>query len=168
MPVQRGDSTACEARKYSPLPRSRVADIEAMVGEGQEQKAVAGGVDGEVMALVVIVECENRPVPWWGMPEIKGFDGGVGDFAAAPADWAMEGDERERRLEPVVREEEVSGGGEAVPAAADRTAAEKVLRRQANEDLPQELLRDAASGGAAPDPRPSSSRGLGHGLRIRS
>jgi hypothetical protein len=99
---------------------------------------------------IVVVEPENR--------------------TTAPEDWqtaalrAVEREQRERRLAPVVGKEEIGGGGEAAPGAADQAAAENVLGRKANKYLPrQDLLREGGrEGGHAAAARPCrcSSRGF--------
>jgi hypothetical protein len=119
--VQRRDfDAACggEAWECSALTRGWVTDAEAAVREGDEEEAIAGGADLE--AIVVV------------KPE---------EGVAALEDWismgcAVEREERERRLESVVGEDEIDGGGEAVPGAADRAAAEDILGRKADKDLP--------------------------------
>jgi hypothetical protein len=119
--VQRRDfDAACsgEAWECSALTRGWVTDAEAAVREGDEEEAIAGGADLE--AIVVV------------KPE---------EGVAALEDWismgcAVEREERERRLESVVGEDEIDGGGEAVPGAADRAAAEDILGRKADKDIP--------------------------------
>jgi hypothetical protein len=121
--VQRGNAGAAvvEARDSSPLTCGRVTDAEVGAKEREEEEeAVARGMDREV---IVVFEPENR--------------------TAAPEDWqtaalcAEEREQRERRLAPVVGKEEIGGGGEAAPGAADQAAAENVLGRKADEYLPR-------------------------------
>jgi hypothetical protein len=49
---------------------------------------------------------------------------------------AVEREEGERWLTPVVGEKEIRGRGEATPGAADRAAAKDVLGPKADKDLP--------------------------------
>jgi hypothetical protein len=57
--VQRVDvDTACggEAWEWSALTRDRVTNAEAAVREGEEEEAVAGGLDLEAAAVDVVVQ----------------------------------------------------------------------------------------------------------------
>jgi phosphosulfolactate phosphohydrolase-like enzyme len=122
MEVQRGDiDVACggEACEWSALARDGVTNAEAAVRKGEEEEAVAGGLDVEAAVVVQL------------QPE---------DGMAALEDWictgcAVECEEEERRLAPVVRAEETGGGGEGSPAAAHGTAADNILGWNADEDL---------------------------------
>jgi hypothetical protein len=49
----------------------------------------------------------------------------------------VEGEQRERRLAPVVSEEEMGSGGETAPGTADRAAAENILGGKADKYLPR-------------------------------
>lgn len=105
--------SAGEARQCDPLARGRIADVEAVVGEGGQEQPVAGAVDLEVLALVGIVETEDGPAlsGVGSSLDVEGVDGGV----AVGADVGAERDKRQRRLVLVVGKEEVGGGGEAAP-----------------------------------------------------
>jgi hypothetical protein len=149
--VQRGNAGAeLEAWDSSPLTCGWVTDAEFGAKERKEEEAVARGMDPEV---TVVFEPEKR--------------------TAAPEDWqtaalrAVEREQRERRLAPMVSVEEIGGGGEAAPGAADQAAAENILGRKADKYLPhQDLLREGGSEGgegghaAAARPRHCSSRGF--------
>jgi hypothetical protein len=133
------DEACCgEAWECSALTRGWVTDAKAAVREGEEEEAVAGGVDLE--AKVVI------------KPE---------DGMAALEDWigigcAIQREEGVRRLAPVVGEDKIAGGGESAPGAADSTTAEDILGRETDKDLPhQDVLweGDGGSGSAAASPR---------------
>jgi hypothetical protein len=66
----------------------------------------------------------------------------------------------------LVGEEKLGVAAEAAPGAADRAAAEDLLRRQAVEDLPQdEVIREDGAGGAV-ELRPPYPRGFHHGRSI--
>jgi hypothetical protein len=101
----------CEAWDESTLTRGRVANLEASVREGEEEEAVAGGVELEP----VVVEPKN------GAAALEYWQAALGSVCA------VEREEEARRLAPVVAEEEICGRGEAVPRATDRTAADYVL-----------------------------------------
>lgn len=132
-----------------PLPRGRIADVEARLVQGEEQEAVAGSPDLETR---VAKRCDGAELRGGGGPEVEGEE----ILAAVHA-----GCDGEAQLVAVVREEEVAGGGEAAEGAADGTAAEEGLRRQEDEDLPHDdLLWEE---GAAR--RGRSSRSLRHGRR---
>jgi len=147
-------------RQCGPLPCGWVADVEATIGEGEQERPIARGADLEVTVVVVIVETEDGLALGGGSPEVEGVD----EVAAVETDVVVEENERERRLAQVVGAEEVEvGGDEAQPGAADRAAAEERRRRQADEDLPDdELLRKDGGSGAA-DPRTSCACGFNHG-----
>jgi hypothetical protein len=120
--VQRGNAggVVVEARDSSPLTHGWVADAEVGAKERKEEEAVARGMDPEV---TVVFEPENRT------PALE-------DWQTA-ALCAEEREQRERRLAPVVGKEEIGGGGEAAPGAADQAAAENVLGRKADKYLPR-------------------------------
>lgn len=97
---------------------------------GEQEQPVAGGVDLELKVVPGICEtedCRTALGGGGGCPEVEGVEGSAGDVAGG-ADLAA-GDERERRLAPVVGEDEIGAGGEAAPGTADRAAAEERIRR---------------------------------------
>jgi hypothetical protein len=107
----------------------------------EDEEAIAGRLhyDG---SRVVNPEDGLEPGLRGGGPVVEGAE-------VAPWAWALafgEEDEAEGGLVAVVCQEEVAGGGEAAPGAADGPAAQEVLGGQAHEDLQgEDLLRETES-----------------------
>ena len=78
----------------------------------------------------VKVKPEDGPAHSGEPPEIQRIDRVRRDFVG------REPDQRERWLTSVVGEEERGVGGDAAPGPAGRAAAEELLGRHADEDLP--------------------------------
>jgi hypothetical protein len=154
--VQRHDVDAArrgEAWEWSALTRGRVTDAEAAVQEADEE-AVARSVYLEAGAGILglqdwvctgcAVECEEvAALEDWictdfavGLLKDSIY---IGFAVGGHVDWRcteLESKEEERWLAPVVDEDEIRGGGEAAPLAADCAAAEDILDRKADKDLP--------------------------------
>lgn len=94
----------------SPLPRGRVADVEAHLTQGEEE-AVEGGPDLEAG----MAKRGDRQEP--GGPRIDGAEVVAEEMGA--------GDDGEGGLVAVVREEEVSSGCEAAPGTVDSMTADE-------------------------------------------
>jgi len=143
-------------RQKSTLTCGRVADEEGLV-EAEEEEAVARGVDhdravdvvGDVGRGVVVGEGAGRP-----LDEPRDHPALVGAEVDGLEAVDVRGDEGVHReeglgwLPGVVVEDDGVVSGEATPGLADGAAAEEVPGRQADEDLPDHLLREAAGGTA--------------------
>ena len=125
--VQPGDAVDVGQRERRELASRRVADVEAAVGD-EDEDAVAGGEHVEVL---------NGGRPDDGAPlaaaVVHGVDPSLLGFSG--------GEERERGLAAAVGEEELGIGGESVaPGAADGAAPEYGFRGQARKDLPDDEI----------------------------
>jgi hypothetical protein len=123
--VKRGDAIgAVEKSEWRALAGRRVADLEAAVGE-EDEEAFAGSQHVQVVPVGGGPACCPRDGAPLAGAVVQGVDP---PLLGAPVPFS---EERERGLATVVGEEEFGVGGEsAAPGEADSAASEEGLRRQ--------------------------------------
>jgi hypothetical protein len=163
--VEAGEPRGAEGRREArPLVRCRVANVEAGI-EAEKEETVAGAVDVEAAAPRPLVG-EPDDGPETVGAEVKCVDAAVRLPPLATGGAAEEGDEGHRRLVAVVVGRELAVGDDPEPVLANGAEAEDGPGRQAEEDVPYELLGQVRGhgsrgrGGLLPLPR---TRGALHG-----
>ena len=134
------------------LSSCQVADADVVKAEGENEEAVAGGLQIEAGSMIEVwspLQSRDALEPVGGGDPCTVVEGDDVQGLAAVGDDAVGVLEGEGGLAGVVGQEEAAGGGGAAPRGANGAAAEDGFGGQPDENLPDgDLVREAGEEGS--------------------